>query len=61
MSSTEAKSGSTHMKHIVASLAQTIKSIPWSLAEFRHNSIPQSPHENYFKVCRQFIKKSEVS
>ena len=28
-------------------------SVPWTLAEFRHNMIVQSPHENYFNVCRQ--------
>ena len=30
------------------------------LAEFRHNRIVQSPHANYFNVCRQH-KKSEIS
>ena len=29
-----------------------LQSVSWSLAEFRHNRIVQSPHENYFKVCR---------
>ena len=28
-------------------------SVPWVLAEFRHNRIVQSPHENYFNICRQ--------
>ena len=36
---------------------QTSKSIPWTLAEFRHNRIVQSPHENYFNVCRQHKEK----
>ena len=27
------------------------------LAEFRHNRIMQSPHENYFNVCRQHKEK----
>ena len=27
------------------------------LAEFRHNRIVQSPHENYFNVCRQHKEK----
>ena len=30
-----------------------VQSVSWSLAEFRHNKIVQSPHENYFNVCRQ--------
>ena len=25
-----------------------LQSVSWSLAEFRHNKIVQSPHENYF-------------
>ena len=29
-----------------------IQSVSWSLAEFRHNKIVQSPHENYFNLCR---------
>ena len=33
------------------------KSIPWTLAEFRHNRIVQSPHENYFNVCWQHKEK----
>ena len=33
-----------------------IKSVPWTLAEFRHNRMVQSPHENYFNVCRQHKK-----
>ena len=28
-----------------------LQSVSWSLAEFRHNKIVQSPHENYFNVC----------
>ena len=34
-----------------------LQSVSWSLAEFRHNKIVQSPHENYFNVCRQHIEK----
>ena len=34
-----------------------IQSVSWSLAEFRHNKIVQSPHENYFNVCRQHKEK----
>ena len=36
---------------------QTLQSVSWSLAEFRHNKIVQSPHENYFNVCRQHKEK----
>ena len=32
----------------------------WSLAEFRHNKIVQSPHENYFNVCRQHKEKWDL-
>ena len=35
----------------------TPQSVSWSLAEFRHNKIVQSPHENYFNVCRQHKEK----
>ena len=35
----------------------TIQSVSWSLAEFRHNKIVQSPHENYFNACRQHKEK----
>ena len=34
-----------------------LKSIPWSLAEFRHNKIVQSPHGNYFNVCQKHKEK----
>ena len=34
-----------------------VQSASWSLAEFRHNKIVQSPHENYFNVCRQHKEK----
>ena len=34
-----------------------LQSVSWSLAEFRHNKIVQSPHENYFNVCRQHKEK----
>ena len=30
-----------------------LQSVSWSLAEFCHNKIVQSPHENYFNICRQ--------
>ena len=30
-----------------------LQSVSWSLGEFRYNRIVQSPHENYFNVCRQ--------
>ena len=33
-----------------------LESVPRVLAEFRHNRIVQSPHENYFNVCRQHKK-----
>ena len=29
---------------------QIVQSVSWSLAEFRHNKIVQSPHENYFTM-----------
>ena len=34
-----------------------VQSVSWVLAEFRHNRIVQSPHENYFNVCRQRKEK----
>ena len=34
-----------------------VQSVSWSLAEFRHNKIVQSPHENYFNECRQHKEK----
>ena len=34
----------------------SLKSIRWTLAEFRHNRIVRSPHENYFNICRQHKK-----
>ena len=37
-----------------------LKAIPLTLAEFRHNRIVQSPHENYLTYVSN-IKKSEVS
>ena len=37
--------------------ANDLQSVSWSLAEFRHNKIVQSPHENYFDVCRQHKEK----
>ena len=40
-----------------ALISQNLKSVPGTLAEFRHNRIVQSPHENYFNVCRQHKEK----
>ena len=34
-----------------------LKSVPWTLAEFNHNRIVQSHHENYFNACRQLKEK----
>ena len=34
-----------------------LKSVPWTSAELRHDRIVQSPHENYFNVCRQHKEK----
>ena len=34
-----------------------LKSVPWTLTEFRHNRIVQSPRENYFTVCRRHREK----
>ena len=34
-----------------------LKSVPLALAEFRHNRIVQSPHENYFDICREHKEK----
>ena len=34
-------------------LQRRVKSVPWPLAELRHNGILQTAHENYFNVCRQ--------
>ena len=36
---------------------KSVKSVPWVLTEFHHNRIVQSPHENYFNVCRQHKEK----
>ena len=41
----------------VEKVITTLQSVSWSLAEFRHNKIVQSPHENYFNVCRQHKEK----
>ena len=35
-------------------LKPSLKSIRWTLAEFRHNGIMQSPLENYFNKCQQY-------
>ena len=37
-----------------------LQSVSWSLAEFRHNKIVQSPHENYFNLCRQHKEKWDL-
>ena len=52
-------SGGRKMKFIIMQLIEisTLQSVSWSLAEFRHNKIVQSPHENYFNVCRQHKEK----
>ena len=44
-----------HFKYILSGISK-IQS-PWTLAEFRHNRIVQSPDENYFNVCRQHKEK----
>ena len=43
-----------------AVLANVLQSVSWSLVEFRHNKIVQSPHENYFNVCRQHKEKRDL-
>ena len=57
MYSIEAKSGSSYVKHTIR---PQLQSVSWSLAEFRHNKIVQSPHENYFNYVDN-TKKSEIS
>ena len=42
---------------IIFMLWAYLKSSPRLLAEFRHNRIVQSPHENYFNVCPQHKEK----
>ena len=42
---------------IFSPVISTLQSVSWSLAEFRHNKIVQSPHENYFNICRQHKEK----
>ena len=37
-----------------------LQSVSWILAEFRHNKIVQSPHENYFNLCRQHKEKWDL-
>ena len=39
------------------SVSLKLRSVSWSLAEFRYNKIVQSPHENYFNVCRHYKEK----
>ena len=43
------------------SVRSLLKPVPWTLAEFRQNRIVQSPHENYFNVCRQHKEKCLVN
>ena len=43
--------------HDESEIILRLQSVSWSLAEFRHNKIVQSPHENYFNVCRQHKEK----
>ena len=38
-------------------IAPQLQSVSWSLEEFRHNKIVQSPHENYFNLCSQHKEK----
>ena len=52
---------SMKFRKVIAELKVTLlslKSVLWTLAEFHHNRIVQSPHEDYFNVCRQLIVKS---
>ena len=50
--------GRKHMLTIIPTIWRPgLKSIPWTLAEFRHNRIEQSPHEIYLNVCRQHKEK----
>ena len=54
------KVSQTLQHHIVKSeepFSSYLKSIPWALAEFRHNKIVQTPHENYFSAYRQHKEK----
>ena len=43
--------------HVFSILKLELKSVPWTLAGFRHNRIVQSRHEDYFNVCRQHREK----
>ena len=45
------------LSSLLTKILSYIQSVSWSLAEFRHNKIVQSPHENYFNVCRQHKEK----
>ena len=45
------------VKNVKKEIDVRLQSVSWSLAEFRHNKIVQSPHENYFNVCRQHKEK----
>ena len=45
------------MLHFGSTSDPSLQSVSWSLAEFRHNKIVQSPHENYFNICRQHKEK----
>ena len=42
-------------------ISSSLKSILWILADFRHNRIVQSPHENYLNVCRAAHRKVRSS
>ena len=42
---------------VIVTITFCLQSVSWSLAEFRHNKIVQSPHENYFNLCRQHKEK----
>ena len=38
---------------VILFISQTLQSVSWILAEFRHNKIVQLLRENCFNVCRQ--------
>ena len=45
---------------VIFGMSTQLQSVSWSLAEFRHNKIVQSPNENYFNVCRQHKEKWDL-
>ena len=49
-----------HNEATIEANFRNLQSVSWSLAEFRHNKIVQSPHENYFNVCRQHKEKRDL-